>query len=128
MIRIRELIDDLKPGNLLHLALETKRLAEKMPERVNAILDKVANNRLEVKVNAIDEARFTDAFQKVANRITLGIIIASMIIGAALLIQIDTSWTIMGYPALAIILFLVAALIGFYVIYQIVVKDDNFKK
>lgn len=123
-----KMIDDLKPGNLLHLALETKRLAEKMPERVNAILDKVANNRLEVKVNAIDEARFTDAFQKVANRITLGIIIASMIIGAALLIQIDTSWTIMGYPALAIILFLVAALIGFYVIYQIVVKDDNFKK
>lgn len=123
-----KMIDDLKPANLLNLALETKKLAEKMPERLNSILENLANNKFEMKVKAIDETRFTDAFQKVANRITLGIIIAAMIIGAALLIKVETSFTIMGYPAIAIILFLIAALIGFYVIYQIVVKDENFKK
>ncbi len=123
-----KMAEELKPGNLLNLALETKELAESMPERLNSILDNLANNKFEMKVKAIDERRFTDAFQKVANRITLGIIIASMIIGAAMLVSIETSFTIMGYPALAIILFLIAAIFGFYVIYQIVIKDDNFKK
>lgn len=123
-----KMIDDLKSGNILNLALETKKLAEKMPERLNTIMDNLANNKFEIKMKTIDETRFTDAFQKVANRITLGIIIAAMIIGAALLIKVETSLTIMGYPAIAILLFLSAALIGFYVIYQIVVKDENFKK
>lgn len=122
-----KMLKELKPENFLSLFLEMKKLAEKTPARLNTIMDNLANNKLEVKIDAIDETRFTDAFQKVANRITLGIIIASMIIGAAMLIRIETSWTFMGYPAIAIILFLVAALIGFYVIYQIVIKDDNFK-
>lgn len=98
-----------------------------MPERLNTIMENLANNQMEFKVKTIDETRFTDAFQKVANRITLGIIIAAMIIGAAMLIRIKTSFTIAGYPALAIILFVIAAVIGFYVIYQIVIKDENFK-
>jgi membrane protein implicated in regulation of membrane protease activity len=91
-------------------------------------MDNLANNKFEIKMKTIDETRFTDAFQKVANRVTLGIIIASMIIGAALLIKVETTWTILGYPAIAIILFTIAALLGFYVIYQILVKDENFKK
>jgi predicted unusual protein kinase regulating ubiquinone biosynthesis (AarF/ABC1/UbiB family) len=123
-----KMIDDLKPGNILNFALETKKLAEKMPERLNTIMDNLANNKFEIKMKTIDETRFTDAFQKVANRVTLGIIIASMIIGAALLIKVETTWTILGYPAIAIILFTIAALLGFYVIYQILVKDENFKK
>lgn len=123
-----KMIDDMKPGNILNFALETKKLAEKMPERLNTIMDNLANNKFEIKMKTIDETRFTDAFQKVANRVTLGIIIASMIIGAALLIKVETTWTILGYPAIAIILFTIAALLGFYVIYQILVKDENFKK
>ncbi|TDU33719.1 putative unusual protein kinase regulating ubiquinone biosynthesis (AarF/ABC1/UbiB family) [Gelidibacter sediminis] len=122
-----KMLDELKPASLLNLALETKKLAEKMPERLNTIMENLANNQMEFKVKTIDETRFTDAFQKVANRITLGIIIAAMIIGAAMLIRIKTSFTIAGYPALAIILFVIAAVIGFYVIYQIVIKDENFK-
>lgn len=123
-----KMVDELKPENLFNVVLETKKLTEKMPERLNSIFENLATNNFKIKVDAIDEDRFTDAFQKVANRITLGIIIASMIIGAALLIQIPTSWIIFGYPGLAIILFLIAALLGFYIIYAIIVKDKSFKK
>lgn len=123
-----KMLHELKPQNLLNAVLETKKLTENMPKRLNTIFDRLSKNEFEVKVNAIDEKRFTDAFQKVANRITLGIIIASLVLGAAMLIQIDTDFKIMGYPGLAIILFLGAAIIGFYIIYQIIVKDDSFKK
>ena len=44
-------------------------------------------------------------FQKVANRITVGLIIAALIVGAAMLMRVETSFRIWGYPGLAILLF-----------------------
>ena len=55
---------------------------------------------LEVKVDAIDEARLMAGFQKVANRITLGLLLAALIIGAAMLMRVDTSFRILGIPDL----------------------------
>ncbi|MDO5654799.1 MAG: AarF/UbiB family protein [Flavobacteriaceae bacterium] len=118
---------ELKPENAFSVLLESKKLTENLPERLNKITENLANNELQIKVDAIDEQRFTDAFQKVANRITVGLIIAAMIVGAALLIQVPTKTTIMGYPALAIIMFLIAALLGFYLIYAIIKNDESFR-
>jgi hypothetical protein len=36
---------------------------------------------------------------KIANRITSGVILAALIVGAALMMGIQTSWTLFGYPA-----------------------------
>lgn len=44
-------------------------------------------------------------FQKIASRLTAGMILAGMIVGAALLMRIQTAFTILDYPGLAIILF-----------------------
>lgn len=71
-------------NNVVHHAVIT---AKSLPERINSILERLANNELEIKIDAIDEKRFTDGFQKVANRITLGVIIVAMIIGAAMLMR-----------------------------------------
>ncbi|PVX49399.1 putative unusual protein kinase regulating ubiquinone biosynthesis (AarF/ABC1/UbiB family) [Balneicella halophila] len=121
----KRMLAELKPENLFTLILETKKFAEHLPERLNKITDNIANNNLKVKVDAIDENLFATTFQKVANRITIGLIIASMIVGAALLIQVPTSFKIFGYPGLAIILFAIATLLGFYLIYTILFKDEN---
>lgn len=122
----QKMVNELKPGNFFQMLLDGKELIENIPQRLNKFSENLANNDIRVKVDAIDERRFTDAFEKVANRITLGLIVASMIMGAALLIQIPTEFTIMGYPGLAIILFMIAATIGFYLIYQILIKHDHF--
>ena len=122
----KKMIQELKPENAFSVLLESKKLTEHLPERLNKITENLANNNLQIKVDAIDENRFTDAFQKVANRITLGLIIAAMIVGAALLIQIPTKSTILGYPSLAIIMFFIAAFLGFYLIYNIIKNDESF--
>lgn len=122
------LLEELKPANLLSALVETKNLAKHLPERINKISEKLANNEFEIKVDAIDEKRFTDGFQKVANRITLGLIIAAMIIAAAMLLQVPTSFRIWGYPGLAMIFFMIAALIGFAFMYSIIFKDEDFRK
>jgi hypothetical protein len=62
-----------------------------------------------VKVDAVDENRLIGGLQKIANRITLGLLLAALIVGAGLLAGVPTSLTILGYPAIAIIFFLLAA-------------------
>jgi predicted unusual protein kinase regulating ubiquinone biosynthesis (AarF/ABC1/UbiB family) len=119
----QRMADSMSPGRLLSSVLETKELMERLPERMNRILDRLANNEIEVKVDAIDEARLMEGFQKVANRITLGLLLAALIVGAALLMQVDTSFRILGYPGLAILSFLLAAAGGVALICAIVFWD-----
>lgn len=122
-----KMLQQLKPEDLFSVLLQTKKLTEKLPERINKISENLANNDFKIKLEGIDEKRFTDGFQKVANRITLGVIIAAMIIGAAMLMQIPTSFTIFGYPGLAIVLFIVAAITGIALSINILLKDEDFK-
>ena len=110
--------------SLISTVLNMKDLVERLPGRVNRILDAVANNELEVKVDAIDEARLIAGFQKVANRITLGLLLAALIIGAAMLMRVDTSFRILGYPGLAIIFFLLVAGGGIALMLTILLKDE----
>ncbi len=119
---------NLKPANLMELFLEMKELTENLPFRLNKFTENLAENKIRVKVDAIDEHRFTEAFQKVANRITAGLIIAALIVGAAMLVRVPSSWTIGGYPAFAFFLFIIAAIIGLYLLYQILIKDEMKRK
>ena len=118
------LLKSASPGNMFGGILELKEFMERLPGRVNKILEAVANNQLEVKVDAIDEARLMAGFQKVANRITLGLLLAALIIGAAMLMQVETSFRILGYPGLAIIFFLLAAGGGIALMLSILLKDE----
>lgn len=47
--------------------------------------------------------------QELANRLTTGMVVAALVIGAALITRIPTRVTLLGYPVLAMVLFLVAA-------------------
>lgn len=115
----------LKTGDLLRNLLESKELIENLPHRLNKITDDMATHQFKLKMDIFDERRFILALQKVANRITTAIIVAALILGAALIMRIPTSWTLMGYPGFAVILFIIAALIGFYLVYQILFKDEE---
>jgi ubiquinone biosynthesis protein len=81
-----------------------------------------------VKVDAIDEARLMEGMQKVANRITLGLVLAALIVGAALLMHVPTSFVIFGYPGLAILLFLAAAGGGAALAITILANDIRTKR
>jgi len=126
----KKMLQELKPDNFFSEALEAKKLTEKLPERLNIITEKLANNEFEIKIDAIDEQRLTDGFQKVANRISTGLIIAALIIGAALLMRIPSTFTLLGYPGLAMIFFCTAAVIGLWLVLRMMLKDEdlNLKK
>jgi predicted unusual protein kinase regulating ubiquinone biosynthesis (AarF/ABC1/UbiB family) len=118
----------LSPGNLFNTMIETKGLLEKLPGRVNKFLDAIANNEMEIKVDAIDETKLMEGFQKIANRITMGLVLAALIVGAALLMRIETSFTLFGYPGIAIIFFFIAAGAGLFLVFNILFKDEKSDK
>jgi ubiquinone biosynthesis protein len=123
----QRLMKSLSPGNLFSGVLELKDLVQRLPSRVNKILDAIANNELKVSVDAIDEKTLVLGFQKVANRITVGLIIAALIVGAAMLMKVETSFRLWGYPGLAILLFLAAAAGGVTLLINILFYDKGEK-
>jgi predicted unusual protein kinase regulating ubiquinone biosynthesis (AarF/ABC1/UbiB family) len=118
----------LSPTNLLGGLLEMKDLLVRWPGRLNRILDAIAHNELKVKVETIDEDVIIEGLQKIANRITLGLVLAALIIGAALLARVETSFRIFGYPGFAIISSLGVGGGGLLLIISILVHDRHSNK
>jgi ubiquinone biosynthesis protein len=125
MERVRR---SVTPSSAFAALLDAKTFAEKLPGRVNRILDSLANQELKVKVELIDEGAVLEGLQKVANRITLGLVLAAMIVGAAMLMRIETSFRILGYPGLAMLFFLGAAFGAAWMAYGILRSDHHSRR
>jgi hypothetical protein len=61
--------------------------------------------------------------QKIAKRITVGLLLAALIVGAALLMRVETSFRLFGYPGFAILCFIAAAGGGFWLAFSILLTD-----
>ncbi|MEP7104952.1 MAG: AarF/UbiB family protein [Chloroflexota bacterium] len=120
----KRLSHDLSPGNLFSSVLEMRDFVQQMPGRVNRIMDAVADNELQIKVHTIDEQRLMAGLHKIANRITMGLVMSALIVGAALLMRVDTPFRILGYPGLAIVCFMLAFGGGLVLLWAIV-RDDT---
>ena len=77
--------------------------------------------------DALDERELMSGFQKIANRITTGLVLAALIIGAAMLMRVETSFRILGYPGFAILLFVGAVIGGLLLVWDIVQHDRRPK-
>ena len=125
---LRNVVKSVEPGKVMSGMLEIKEFVERFPGRINKILDVIGNNELKIGVDAIDERVVLDGLQKVANRITIGLVLAALIVGAALLMRIETSFRLFGYPGLPMIFFLLAAIGALILIFNILLYDKKPKK
>jgi predicted unusual protein kinase regulating ubiquinone biosynthesis (AarF/ABC1/UbiB family) len=105
----RKLVQTTSAGSVASTAIEVKEFAEKLPRQLRQVMDALARGELTLNVKGIDEREIMRSFQKLANRVTSGLVVAALVIGAALIMRIETEAELFGYPALAIVLFLVAA-------------------
>jgi ubiquinone biosynthesis protein len=111
------------PGDLVAAALDAKEFTAQLPRRANQILDALAEGQLQLRVDAMDEERLHLVLQRLANRLTLGLVIAATIIGAAMLTQVQTDQRIGGYPAIAMVFFVLAVLGAVALVVWILVTD-----
>jgi ubiquinone biosynthesis protein len=124
----RRMLKAASPGNIFRTAMEMNEMVQRLPGRLNKVLDRISRNEVELKVNAFDEVHLMEGVQKIANRITAGLVLAALIVGAALLVQVDTDFTILGYPGLAILLFLGAVAGGVVLMVDIFLHDEKSEK
>jgi predicted unusual protein kinase regulating ubiquinone biosynthesis (AarF/ABC1/UbiB family) len=123
---------DLTQGSMYSTLLDMKDFTTGLPSRLNRIMEMVTNSELELKVKTPDTKIILDGMQKIANRITMGIVLAGLLVGASLLMRVATPFQLFGYPGLAIFCFTAAAVGGFWLVISIFVSDyrswKRFKK
>lgn len=107
------------PGNVVANVLEAKDFLVNVPGQLNRILEKVAENDVSIRVDAFDEDRLMSGINKVANRITVGLVLSALIVGAALLMRVPTPFTLLGYPGIAMLFFITAAVGGLALVVSI---------
>ena len=113
------------PGRVLAATMDAKEFAEQLPGRVNHVMDALARGELTLNVQGVDEAKILGGIHRLANRLASAIILAALVIGAAMMMRIETAGRLFGYPAVAIVCFLLAAGGGFGLLARILWTDRH---
>jgi predicted unusual protein kinase regulating ubiquinone biosynthesis (AarF/ABC1/UbiB family) len=111
-VMARQVKQMFSPNRIASDLLDMQELLRESPRRVGQVLRTLADNRFRVHITGLEESRLIESMQKIANRIAVGVITAGLILGAAMLMRIPTRVTLFGYPALAMVLFLIAFALG----------------
>ena len=81
-----------------------------------------------LRVDAIDETEFLRGLHRMANRVAVGLVLAALIVGAAVLSRVQTDTRIAGSPAVAFVCFMLAALGGAWLVVSIAVADRRIRR
>ena len=77
----------LSPGRVFAWILDMKHLVENTPRRTDMILDKLANDQLTIRLEVEQLSETGKALNRAADRLSLSIIIASLIMGGGFLME-----------------------------------------
>jgi predicted unusual protein kinase regulating ubiquinone biosynthesis (AarF/ABC1/UbiB family) len=118
-----KLLASASPASVLHAAMDAKEFAERFPGRINKVMDALAEGQLTLNIAGIDEVELMRGVQKLANRVTPGLVVAAHIVGGAMVMRVEGGPELFGYSAVAVVLFAVAAVIGIWLLVTSVLND-----
>ena len=104
-------------------ALDSARMMENLPRHADRILGGLADGTLSIKVDAIDEDQLLRGIEKMATRLTVGLVLAAMIVGASLAMRVESSVELLGAPAIAVVFFVLAFIGGMVLLGHVLVTD-----
>lgn len=116
--------DRLKVSRLAEEAGITSRdyleLLRDLPEELREILGQVRNGNLKLEFKHVGLERLMDVFDRVSNRISFAIVLASLIIGSSLIVLsgIPPKWH--DIPIIGLVGFLLAGVMGFWLLVSII--------
>lgn len=115
----------LSSPSLASEMMEVQALLRDGPRKVSDILSLVAENRLQMRLTGLEESRLMENLQKIANRISVGIITAALILASAMMMRVPSAHTLWGYPVVALLLFLLGVALGAGIVVSSLVSDHR---
>ena len=125
----------LKPylGRLTLLRYSPKRLIKKIdfvfdsyfdffikfPQVVNRLLEKIETNQLNLNLRHQRLESLVSQIDRSSNRVSVSLIIASIVIASSLITQTGIGPFLFGLPAIGVLGYLIAAILGFWFLIQI---------
>jgi predicted unusual protein kinase regulating ubiquinone biosynthesis (AarF/ABC1/UbiB family) len=119
----RRMMKNVSPSRMFSNMLEMNELVQKLPGRVNRALEAITEDGIEVRVRVPEEKWLLQGMQKISNRIAVSLVASALIVAAAMMMQVQTRYQILGYPGVAMILFMGAAALGLLLVFDILVSD-----
>ncbi|MBL7075294.1 2-polyprenylphenol 6-hydroxylase [candidate division KSB1 bacterium] len=98
---------------------EFNRLFKILPLEIRAIITKIKKGELSIKFEHRGLDHLISELDKSSNRLSFSMIIAALIIGSSLIVQLDKGPLVFGFPAIGIVGYLIAAVLGLWLIIAI---------
>ena len=111
------------PRNFYAALLDLNQLALDLPHRVREIVDLTATGHLSFGIKVTQAEEFLGGMHKIANRITVGVVIAALLIASSLMMRVPSRFTIFGYPGFAMVGYLIALAAAIFLIASTFIRD-----
>lgn len=90
------------------------------PSKLHTLVEKFSEDSLGIKFEHVGLEELERTLDRLANRMAFAIIVGALIVGSGLVMRLDVGPHILEYSAIGIIGFLLASLLGFYLLYTII--------
>jgi predicted unusual protein kinase regulating ubiquinone biosynthesis (AarF/ABC1/UbiB family) len=97
------MLDAARPAKVMRSALDAAAFVEQLPTRLNKVLESLAEGRINLRLEGLDEGAVLRGAQKMANRVVAGVLIASFVVAAALFSSTPSGARVWGYPVLTVV-------------------------
>ncbi len=96
------MLEAASPAKVMKSALDAAAFAEALPGRLNKVLESLAEGKLTLNLEGLDEGALMRGAQKLANRVAAGVLVAAFVVAAALFAGARSATTLWGYPVLSV--------------------------
>ena len=116
----RAIFDSLNPLNhykrIFNILEQSTDLLRGLPEDLQSLLMKIKNDKMILNLEHKGLDNFTREIDRSSNRISFALVIAALIIGSSFVIQIDKGPMLFDYPALGVIGYVLASVLGVWLL------------
>jgi ubiquinone biosynthesis protein len=90
-----------------------------LPREVNVLLKKLLRGKVKLELEHVGLPNFLNELDRSSNRLSFAIVVASIIMGSALIFAAGVGPMVFGYPVLGIVGFVVAGMLGLWLAFAI---------
>jgi len=120
----RAFLDSINPLNhykkIFNILEQSSALLKGLPEDLQYLLLKLKKDKIKINLEHQGLDNFAKEMDRSSNRISFSLVIAALIIGSSFIIQIDKGAMLLGYPALGVIGYVLASVLGVWLLIGIV--------